>query len=447
MHYTRTFLKKLLALENTPGTNDKLAIVKTFEPDERMLAALAVDPRVNFYVRNLPETWFEGDGEWDGSTDELLLKLSSRRLAGNEAKLAVTKELERLNVESREVLRRVLLKDLKCKVGATLLNKAFPGTVQEYPYMRCSLPDKSNMPKWTEADWARGVISQLKADGMFASLTTTENGVRLLSRQGSPFPSDALPDLHTRHEALTGWQLHGELLVYQGTELMERQIGNGILNSLLQGGELDPQYSVAYVVWDMIPAADAVPGGKCGVPYLQRLENLRGQIEECPGISLIETTRVFSKAQAYEHYFNALGRGLEGTIIKHPGGFWKDTTSKDCVKLKLEVDVELRFKGFTPGSGKNADTFGSVTMGSEDDLLEVDVAGWTDAAREDLWARRKSLSEAIFTVRSNQILNPSPSNEKYSLFLPRIVEERKDKRVADTLQQIKDQFAAAVKKS
>lgn len=447
MHKSITLLKKLKTLEATPGTNDKLAIVQTFSPEELGLAALAVDPQVNFYIRNLPETSFEATGEWNEATDTLLVRLSSRKVTGLQAKREILDELERLNPDSRETLRRILLKDLKCKVGATLLNKAFPGTVQEFPYMRCSLPDKSNMPKWTDADWAAGVVSQLKADSMFANLTTAETGVRLLSRQGSPFPADALPTLHVRHAQLEGWQLHGELVVYDGDQLLERQISNGILNSLLQGGELEPQYSVVYMVWDKVPAASAVPGGQCITPYLHRFKSLCEAVDGCPGISVIETRTVYSKAEAYDHYFEVLGRGLEGTVIKHPRGVWKDTTSKDCVKLKLEVDVELRFKGFTPGSGKNADTFGSVTMCSEDDLLEVDVAGWTDAARADLWARRESLSEAIFTVRSNQILHPSPSNEKYSLFLPRIVEERKDKRVADTLQQIKDQFAAAVKKA
>ena len=446
MHYTESLFEKIKVLEDTPGTNDKLALVSFFDPQERRLAAMAVDPSISFFLSKVPVHGIEGTDPWDEKIDQLLQDLAKRTLTGNRARDEIVYQLSRLNRPARELACRVLLKDLKCKVGVTLINKAFPGTIVEYPYMRCSLPDKSNLPKWTAAEWENGMLSQLKADGMFASLTTTNDGVRLVSRQGSPFPADTLADLHKVHGELIGSQVHGELLVYRGGELLERQISNGILNSLLQGGELETTDTVVYVAWDIIPIEDAVPGGTCRTPYLQRLANLREAVETHPIIDVIETRVVHSKDAAYDHYFEILGRGMEGTIIKHPEGLWKDTTSKDCVKLKLEVDVELRFKGFTPGSGKNADTFGSVTMVSEDDLLEVDVAGWTDAARADLWARRDNLSEAICTVRSNQILKPSPSNEKYSLFLPRIVEERKDKRVADTLQQIKDQFAAAVAK-
>jgi DNA ligase-1 len=47
------------------------------------------------------------------------------------------------------------------------------------------------------------------------------------------------------------------------------------------------------------------------------------------------------------------------------------------------------------------------------------------------------------TVKANDIMPPTGSNGRYSLFLPRFVELRLDKTVADSLQRVKDQKEAA----
>jgi hypothetical protein len=51
---------------------------------------------------------------------------------------------------------------------------------------------------------------------------------------------------------------------------------------------------------------------------------------------------------------------------------------------------------------------------------------------------------SIMTVDSNMIMAPSRAGKKWSLFLPRFAEFRKDKDTADTLEKIKLQFDAAI---
>lgn len=447
MNYATTLFAKLQQLEATPGKNDKLAIIKTFTPDELRLVKLAVDPGVNFYIAQIPSIQ-PHTAEWGQREEHLLLALNRRDITGGTARDAVVESLTWLSPEHGELLRRVILKDLKCGVGVTLVNTAFPGAIVEQPYMRCSLPDKSNLKKWGPAVWIEGVYSDEKADGMFAALTTSPEGsVSLASRQGSTFPPDALPALHTVHKPLLGTQLHGELLVLdQDEKLLERQVGNGILNSLLQGGDLPAGHTVCYLVWDVIPYSAAVPGGKCDTEMATRRQMLKTMVEGHDHIAVIPHRVVHSLADATAHYNELLAEGKEGTIVKNPFGVWKDTTSKDCVKFKLAVNVDLKLIGFVPGNGKNAATFGSARMSTACGQLVVDVSGFTDAARADIWARREHLLsvERVFTVCANQVLKPGPNNELHSLFLPRVVEERLDKVNADTLDEVLAQFAAAV---
>jgi DNA ligase 1 len=445
MHFIDSLYDKLEQMGATASANAKLEIVKTLTPAELSVVQLALDPSVNFYIAKLPLT-ASGSAEWGAREFTLLDDLASRKITGYAARSRVFEVLEDLKMEHASVLRRVILKDLKVKVGETLVNRAFPGTIPVTPYMRCSLPDKSNMPKWTDEDWFAGIISQEKADGMFASLTCYDGYFTVASRQGSVFPGDILEPLFSelRGRVTLDLQLHGELLVYKDEVLLERQVGNGILNSLLQGGELPEGHEIRYLVWDLIPRSAARGGGRHDRDYDLRLNHLKTLVYGLKTVSLIPTRVVHSKADAVAHYRDLLAQGKEGTILKHPHAIWKDGTSKDLVKMKLEVDVELQVTGFVPGNGKNADTFGSLTCTSACGDLVVDVSGFTDAKRKELHERGEGLMGQVITVRANGVLYPSPSNDKHSLFLPRFVEERLDKREADHLEQIIDQFKAAV---
>jgi ATP-dependent DNA ligase len=58
-------------------------------------------------------------------------------------------------------------------------------------------------------------------------------------------------------------------------------------------------------------------------------------------MSCVHTDVVKSLAEAYVIYRHYLSLGEEGAIAKNPDGAWKDTTSRDEVKLKLEVEKRL----------------------------------------------------------------------------------------------------------
>jgi DNA ligase-1 len=50
------------------------------------------------------------------------------------------------------------------------------------------------------------------------------------------------------------------------------------------------------------------------------------------------------------HYRELLLAGKEGSVIGNGDGIWKDGTSKDKIKLKLEVPVDLIVKAVVPGN-------------------------------------------------------------------------------------------------
>jgi len=414
----------------------------------------AYDKIDTFGVKKVPfHSGVNGPGLSFVEFSALANDLIKRNLSGGAAQIAIENAMSKATKDEWDGWYRLILtKDLRAGFSESTVNKAVKGINPAYvipttPYMRCSLPEKSNMPKWV---WKNGIYSQTKADGIFANVNKNAKGeLWVTSRGGTEFPEGSLGiEICLGATFNNNTQTHGELTVYQDGVLLPRKTGNGILNSLLKGGDLLPNQVVVYDCWDQIPLTEATPKNEYKVPYKKRFALVSEQVNagEYPDrIRLTETRIVYSSEEARIHYKEHRARKLEGTVTKDGEAFWKDGTSKDQVKSKEEVDVELEVVGFNPGNGKNADTFGSINFESSCGQLEVAVSGMSDDLRASLHARRQEVIGTIWTVRGNSLEEPSKSKKTktWCIFLPRLIEERLDKDTADSLVEIQAQFKAA----
>lgn len=382
-----------------------------------------------------------GGGSYDFAEDtlQLLDDLRSRRLTGHAARDAINTELNSLNAESAELLVRIINGDMRAGISTSTINKVFPKLIPELPYMRCSLPKHV---KVEDFDWSEGVYSQLKADGMFANCEHTERGeVRFTSRQGQAIPVTSLYG-SVRKFLRPGTVSMGELLVTKDGKVLPRKDGNGLINSLAENPSALEGYAVEYHVWDQIPAKDFVVGGVCDTKYMVRYANVFAQLGNAvaPDLKVIPTRIVHSYKEARTHALEFQRLGLEGTVYKDPHAPWADGTSKWQVKVKVEFVVDLKIVGYTQGKGKRAKDFGALVCETADGLLRTDVAGLKDGDYARINADRDGYLETIVAVSANDL---SEVGGKACLMHPRVAEFRKDKVVADTLQQVRDQLEAA----
>lgn len=358
-----------------------------------------------------------------------------------------------------QCLLKILKKDLGCGVGAKTINKALGKTfIRVVPYMRCSLPKQ--VPFET-LPWKEGVISQEKCDGMFANINVTKSGFEIYSRAGTRFDLELLygDDLHsvakTLHDAmLENYQYHGEMLVIdrKTKEILPREEGNGLLNSVLQGSPIPEGFYVRLVIWDAVPLENALEAKAYELGYAYRFANLLNRYKwgltqgASPNVlQIVETVVVSTFEDAQEHYRKMLREGKEGTVIKTRKGIWKDGTSKDQIKMKLTVECDLKVVGLEAGKGKNKDTFGSLQCQTSDGKLEVSVSGFTDALRAEIFANQDKYIGQVVTVKFNGVMTPKEEGEKYSLFLPRFSEFRFDKDTPDSLERVIEQQESAIK--
>ena len=449
---SREILNAVEEIAATSSKNAKEALVKKYAADADFVRVMeyTYNPFKTFGLRQMPTKMVADGREFNPVTWSILDDLISRELSGGAARNVVEEEINMLDEASADLFVRIIRKDLRAGFSESTCNKAVKGLIHDFPYMRCSLPKDAKLEEW---DWKGGVVSQEKADGMFGNLDHEVNGlVRIASRQGTEFPIEkfgAVVD-STLKSITPGTQSHGEFLVKRNGVVLERQVGNGILNSVIKGGDFGPGEEPVFMLWDQIPLSAVVSKGKYNTPYIQRLRGIIQQLKagQPTALQLIPTRIVHSLAEAYNHYREMLLAGKEGTVIKNPSAIWRDGTSKDQVKLKLEADVDLKIVGIVPGRAgtKNEGRAGSFTCVTSCGQLVVDVAVKNEALRDRVDANPDEFIEKIVPVRGNSILLPSDSNEFHTLFLPRMVEAdyRLDKTEPDSLKQVFDQFEAAM---
>jgi hypothetical protein len=413
----------------TSSRNEKEAIIRR-EKDNELLKRvffLAYDPFTQFYIRKIPAYMTDVVATRtleEGLND--LSKLSSRTYTGHDGIDWLTDILETLSAEDAKVIERLIGKDLKCGASDSTANKVWPGLVHEFPCMLCTPSDEKILSKFKFP-----ALAQLKMDGMRFNAIVKDGKCEFRSRNGKEI--NLLGNLEQEFITLArGSNLvyDGELLVNDKGVILDRQTGNGILNKAVKGTiMIDEARKVHATIWDVIPY-DQFKAGVGTAQYAIRFAML--ETSTLPHkIRLVESTTVASLDEAQKIFEGYLAQGQEGIILKDTSGVWQDKRVKTQVKFKAELDCDLKIIAIQPGTGKYEGMVGAYICESEDGIIKVDVgSGLSDEDRKNFDVIGKILA-VIYNAR---IKNKQGVE---SLFLPRAVEIREDKIIADNSKNIK----------
>ena len=104
----------------------------------RRVFVLVGDPYVNFYVNKfkmpkaLSEAVTDDDKVVDSFLNMLVNDLSTRKIVGNEAKSAVNAVFQLMDTRQQKWCQRIILKNLRCGVQSTTVNKIWPGSIVNF---------------------------------------------------------------------------------------------------------------------------------------------------------------------------------------------------------------------------------------------------------------------------------------------------------------------------
>ena len=428
-------------LRSTSSRNEKESILLANKDNETLKKVfyLAYDPSINFYIKKIPD-YKVSNVNWEPVNNNVqifdeLKTIYSREITGNVAIEDLVCLLRTVDSEVAELICNIVKKDLDCGAQTTTINKIWKGLITEPPYLSYTLFSEKLIK-----NFKLPCYSQIKLDGLYADVFVMKDSVSYRSRSGInckfKLPhnvEEKLMGLITDPEA--GFVLHCEALARKGdifTEFEERKIGNGYLNS----DESDPE-KVVIVIWDVV-GIDEYNNRKSTENYIERFNLVENIVEyvDTPHIQMVESRFCNTTQEVIDHFVEARSKGLEGTVIKSPKLKWKDGKVKDGLKLKNEFVVEMKIVGFQEHS-KKSEQVGAIFVESEDGVVKCKVgSGLTDAQRKKFFLTQDEMIGKIVTVRGNDLVTNELKQDQYSIFLPRFVEIRDDKTVADTFDKI-----------
>jgi hypothetical protein len=424
-----------LNLDNS--TNYKRDILGKYKDNQlfKRVCQMAYD-KVKFTygisLKNISEDYWLGEGgdlPLENALDILEQKFCTREWTGNKAHEELHNLLSSVSLEDAYVLERVIERDLKINIGRTELNKVWKNLITKPAYMRCGVLSNKTLKK---IDFSEGAILQLKADGTYRSVTVDEGKVTIESRSGE---LSSFPLLETELTKLKDGVYVGELLVHG---IHNRAEANGIINSP------SADHSDVYIqLWDYITLDEFYTrpkDKKNKTLYVDRWNNLldilSGSDVDSKKVTSIPTEFVSNIRKAMEQTAEWMKEGYEGSILKDKNNIFCDHTSPTQLKIKLEIELEVRITGFSEGKKgtKREKTFGAMMFETDDGKIKGQTSGFSDDMLKDFNSRREELIGQIFTIRCNDI-TISKDHDFYALSHPRFIELREDRDTTDTLER------------
>lgn len=450
------------------GDNAKIEILKTHSDNKVLSEVLykALSGRVKFYINRIPEYVPNGKNlsiEWALSE---LDKLSSKdRLRGHAAILHLSDILSSVNSDTAYIVERIIDKRPKINMGRTQINKVFKGLIEKTPYMGAKPYSEKLVRNILKSGSA---ISQIKMDGRYANSIIRGGEVEIVSRAGEPNNLDGAEFLKEMSSLADEIVLNGEFTVH-GVPV--RRTANGIISSLIDiqkkresrgpeetskkekaflkkhakdyGNEnitfqqaLD---SVVYTCWDSI-TVDEYYDAKSTRPYKERfseLEKILGA-NNLNKIQLVESKVVNSFSEAMQHFQEALENDLEGTILKSLDGNWRNGKPSHQVKMKLDMNIDLKAVGFLNGNEgtKNEHIISRIQLESSCGKLTTTCSNMDEEMMNYVTENKEELVGSIVEVNCKGLSQNKDGD--WSLMHPSIVEFRDDKDTCDSLESAQE---------
>ena len=434
--------KIIQEIKADPSKLAKIAILTKHKDNELLKKALVAcyDPYVQYYLRKIPV--YTSPAKPKCTLDkaiDLLDALSTREVTGFAAQGYLQEMLESLNADDAQIIERIIGKSMDCGMTASTINKVWKKLIPTYPCLLAKGCDEKTIKRM-----AFPAYSQLKADGMRINAHITDGKVHLCGRSGKPvdllgaLDEDLLRLASKVHHPESNFVFDGELVLLEddGT-VMARKKGNGKLNKAIRGKM--PQAEADRVrirVWDII-GAKAFKAETDIMPYKTRFNIVRVAIKNAgPGkYELIETIEVADIGEAQKHFKQMLKRGEEGSLLKSFDHVWEDKRSYGLLKLKAIEDADLEVIDWVEGEGKYVGMLGALVCQSSDGKVVVNIgSGFSDEQRKNF--TRDETVGRIVEVLYNERIESRDRPDTDSLFLPRFVELREDKDVANSSAEI-----------
>lgn len=388
-------------LQADSSSNKKVELLKEYlhDSDLKKLVMYVTNPFYQFHVTsdNCKKLHNLHIQNVDWNIFDLLDALRTRRITGHEA-IGNVNTFIMSNPEHKEIIFNIIDKDLKCRVGESLINKALPGTV---PTFDVALAEKFE-PEMVNFETEEWYVSR-KLDGVRCIVVVGENGqVTSYSRQGKIFDT-----LGKVEQAVSNLGLRN--IVFDGEICMVDEKGDEDFQSIMKEIRRKNHtiQNVKYKMFDCLTMEEF--SNQRSVRKLSERLKVLGETIQCNQdnctLEVLPQERIES-LNHFQTWLDAADNGKwEGVMVRKNVGY-KGKRSKDLLKAKKFHDAEYIVKGINYGpiriivDGKEVTETMTSQIVIEHKGFEVGVgSGFTIEQRQDFYKNPSKIVGKTVTIQ------------------------------------------------
>ena len=421
----RTVIELIKQLQGMSGTNSKLKLLKDNSNNELFKKVLyyTYNPYLKYgFSEEVLDKLMKYDNEFivplhvNNDVDSIFKLLD--KLATNNINDLLRFEVRDLlvNVDSdlRNLIRMILLKDLRAGISSKSINKSIPGLIPEFGVM---LAD-SYWKKQSKVKHKDFKITK-KLDGHRLVMIKDHNGnIEFRTRQGKPM--EDLVDIERECQNLpNGIVLDGELIAVNRDNLHSKDL-YALTTKLCRkkGIKRDLEFNV----FDYIPYDDFI-NGHSDIKCSKRKEIVHNLIEMDCGNWVIEVPVLYSgdDTSMVEKLLDEITEaGGEGVMVNLSDAPYDCKRTSNILKVKKFNEADLRVLDLLEGTGKNKGRLGSITIQfeHEGELYTCDCgSGFYEDELDLYWKNKDLLLGKIVTIKYFEVTKDSKTG-KYGLRFP-----------------------------
>lgn len=292
------------------------------------------DPYINFYVNKFrmppPQIVSDFDDEViEKFLDFVTLSLATRSVTGNAAKDVVVSFFSRLSERQQKWCLRILLKNLRCGVQSTTVNKVWPGSISSFSVQLAESLRTRHDPKQgiiIDDEIRYPIRVEPKLDGLRCVVVKNGGDVTMFTRSGSVI--DTLPRIKSMIERAPwdNFVLDGEVM---GADWNESA---SVVMSHKRGKD---DSGMVFHVFDAVPFTDW-RDGECDLELSTRVELVGELVSETAAAEVQSVPGIIAnnEGELLGFYSQKMEEGYEGIMVKDLKAKYAFKRSSAVLKMK-----------------------------------------------------------------------------------------------------------------
>lgn len=372
-------------LEAVSSRTEKDAILRSHSDNHllKKVFCAASDPYTVYFINKfkMPRPSSRSSADDDIIVDSFLnelSKLSTRAITGNAAKALVEGLLAHMNESQQKWCQRIILKNLRCGVQESSLNKVWPNLVKSF---KVALADtlKSEFVKGEGIKILDSVNYPVriepKLDGLRCIAVKQGGIVTFYTRNGTVL--DTLPKIKAALE-----EADYDDVVLDGEAMGDDW--NESASVLMSKKDKKDDSGIIYNVFDAVPLSDWI-AQKCDIPYEKRSElvaKITGPLtyRKLP-VRQVSYMIAYNEDVLKQFFNKCMDQGYEGIMLKDVTTPYRFKRSSNILKLKPVTTWEGVIVGHYDGKtgGKREGKFGGFRVVLPNGVVTRVGSGFTDA--------------------------------------------------------------------